>query len=150
MRERDELRYINRYKFALIRIRFPDGVYLQGTFSVYEKLDQVYEFVQSCLKNESIDFKLMSPIGGKFDDNDLNKTLHDLRWAKSMSPNQSNLIRIFYPLSGSGSSRILFLHSQQPNQRKQLVATTWKKTFWCSFNPCKVNLSDFIIYSFLL
>lgn len=79
MRERDELRYINRYKFALIRIRFPDGVYLQGTFSVYEKLDQVYEFVQSCLKNESIDFKLMSPIGGKFDDNDLNKTLHDLR-----------------------------------------------------------------------
>lgn len=79
MRERDELRYINRYKFALIRIRFPDGVYLQGTFSVYEKLGQVYEFVQSCLKNESIDFKLMSPIGGKFDDNDLNKTLHDLR-----------------------------------------------------------------------
>lgn len=79
MRERDELRYINRYKFALIRIRFPDGVYLQGTFSVYEKLSQVYEFVQSCLKNEAMDFKLMSPIGGKFDDDDLNRTLHDLR-----------------------------------------------------------------------
>lgn len=81
MREREELRYINRYKFALIRVRFPDGVYLQGTFSVYEKLSQIYEFVQSCLKNEGIDFKLMSPIGGKFEDEDLDKTLHDLRWA---------------------------------------------------------------------
>lgn len=80
MREREELRYINRYKFALIRVRFPDGVYLQGTFSVYEKLGQVYEFVQSCLKNEGIDFKLISPVGGKFDDDDdLNKTLHTLR-----------------------------------------------------------------------
>lgn len=29
MRERDELREIRKYKFALIRIRFPDGLYLQ-------------------------------------------------------------------------------------------------------------------------
>lgn len=79
MREREELRYINRYKFALIRVRFPDGVYLQGTFSVYEKLCQVYEFVQSCLKNESLEFKLMSPIGGAFTNEDKSKTLHDLR-----------------------------------------------------------------------
>lgn len=79
MREREELRFINRYKFALIRVRFPDGVYLQGTFSVYEKLSQVYEFVQSCLKNEDIDFKLVSPLGLKFDE-DLDKTLYDLRW----------------------------------------------------------------------
>lgn len=79
MRDRDELRYINRYKFALIRIRFPDGVYLQGTFSVYEKLSQVYDFVRSCLKNESLDFKLVTPIGSKFDAEDLNRTFHDLR-----------------------------------------------------------------------
>lgn len=79
MREREELRYIQRYKFALIRIRFPDGVYLQGTFSVYEKFDQVYAFVQSCLRNEAQEFKLMSPIGTKWDDDDMNKTLFDLR-----------------------------------------------------------------------
>lgn len=79
MREREELRYINRYKFALIRVRFPDGVYLQGTFSVYEKLSQVYEFVESCLKNEGISFDLNSPIGGAFSDEDKSKTLHDLR-----------------------------------------------------------------------
>lgn len=80
MREREELRYIQRYKFALIRVRFPDGVYLQGTFSVYEKLEQVYSFVQSCLKNESAEFKLMSPIGTKWCDDDMNKTLFDLRY----------------------------------------------------------------------
>lgn len=79
MREREELRSINKYKFALIRVRFPDGVYLQGTFSVYEKLGDVYGFVQSCLKNEVIEFKLVSPIGGRFEDEDLNKSLHDLR-----------------------------------------------------------------------
>lgn len=79
MREREELRYIQRYKFALIRVRFPDGFYLQGTFSVYEKLEQVYAFVQSCLKNENLDFKLLSPIGTKWSDDDLNKTLFDLR-----------------------------------------------------------------------
>lgn len=79
MREREELRYIQRYKFALIRVRFPDGVYLQGTFSVYEKLSQVFEFVQSCLKNEALEFKLMSPIGGNFETEDLNKSLFDLR-----------------------------------------------------------------------
>lgn len=79
MREREELRVINRYKFALVRVRFPDGVYLQGTFSVYEKLSQVYEFVQSCLKNETIAFKLLSPLGTKFEDEDLNKSFYDLR-----------------------------------------------------------------------
>lgn len=29
MREKDEIREIRKYKFALIRIRFPDGLYLQ-------------------------------------------------------------------------------------------------------------------------
>lgn len=29
MREKEEVRVLNRYKFALIRIRFPDGIYLQ-------------------------------------------------------------------------------------------------------------------------
>lgn len=80
MREREELRYIQRYKFALIRVRFPDGIYLQGTFSVYEKLEAVYAFVQSCLKNESLEFRLMSPIGMKLDDEDKCKSLFDLRF----------------------------------------------------------------------
>lgn len=79
MREREELRYIQRYKFALIRVRFPDGVYLQGTFSVYDKLEQVYEFVRSCLNNEGLEFKLMSPLGTKWEDDEKAKSLFDLR-----------------------------------------------------------------------
>lgn len=79
MREREELRYIQRYRFALIRVRFPDGVYLQGTFSVYEKLELVYDFVRSCLNNEGLEFKLMIPLATKCDEEDKAKSLFDLR-----------------------------------------------------------------------
>uniref|UniRef100_A0A8W7Q014 UBX domain-containing protein n=1 Tax=Anopheles coluzzii TaxID=1518534 RepID=A0A8W7Q014_ANOCL len=80
MREKEELRTINRYKFSLIRVRFPNGVYLQGTFNVYEKFGQVCEFVQSCLMHESADFALVSPGGLKYDDpDDLDRSLYDLR-----------------------------------------------------------------------
>lgn len=99
MREREELRAANMYKFSLIRVRFPDGVILQvisvvtfptsniyyqrtfsqGTFSVYEKLSHVYEFVTSCLKDETFDYTLISPAGSKLGDEELDKSLYDLR-----------------------------------------------------------------------
>lgn len=104
MREREEQRAANMYKFSLIRVRFPDGVILQvlgiiclvlndnrtdrsdnptvfsqGTFSVYEKLSHVYEFVTSCLKDESFDYTLISPAGSKLGDDELDKSLYDLR-----------------------------------------------------------------------
>lgn len=37
------------------------------------------EFVQSCLKDESFEFELLSPTGHKFSDTDINKSLYDLR-----------------------------------------------------------------------
>ncbi|XP_058462698.1 UBX domain-containing protein 6 [Malaya genurostris] len=79
MREKEELRVINRYKFSLIRIRFPNGVYLQGTFNVYEKLSQVFEFVQSCLMHEASEFSLVLPTGQRFSESDMDKSLFDLR-----------------------------------------------------------------------
>lgn len=79
MREKEELRTMNRYKFSLIRVRFPNGVYLQGTFNVYEKLSQVYEFVQSCLMHEAAEFALILPTGQRFADDDHDKSLYDLR-----------------------------------------------------------------------
>lgn len=51
----------------------------QGTFSVYEKLSHIYEFVTSCLKDESFDYVLMSPAGIKLSDEDFDKSLFDLR-----------------------------------------------------------------------
>lgn len=79
MREKEELRTINRYKFTLIRVRFPNGVFLQGTFNVYEKLSQVYEFVQSCLMHEASEFVLISPTEQRFTEADFDKSLYDLK-----------------------------------------------------------------------
>lgn len=79
MRERDELRTVNRYRYALIRVRLPNGLYLQGTFNVYEKLTEIYDFVQSCLKDEVGEFSLIAPAGVRFSRDDMEKTLHDLR-----------------------------------------------------------------------
>ncbi len=42
-----------------IGVRFPEGYYLQGTFSVYENLSAVYEFVKSCLTDENAQFILV-------------------------------------------------------------------------------------------
>ncbi|XP_058064828.1 UBX domain-containing protein 6 [Anopheles bellator] len=85
MREKEELRTINRYKFCLLRVRFPNGVYLQGTFNVYEKLAQLYEFVQSCLMHESAEFSLV-PTGGQkcSGQEEMNKSLYDLRFVPTM------------------------------------------------------------------
>ncbi|KAL1513965.1 hypothetical protein ABEB36_003299 [Hypothenemus hampei] len=79
MREKDELREIRKYKFALIRIRFPDGIYLQGTFSVYEKLAEVFDFIRENLEHEGLPFTLVDPMGHKFEEKDFDATLADLR-----------------------------------------------------------------------
>lgn len=51
MRERAEIKERRKYRFCLIRIRFPDGLVLQGTFSVYEKFKMVEEFVSDSLEH---------------------------------------------------------------------------------------------------
>lgn len=80
MREKEEQRVMNRFNFALIRVRFPDGVYLQGTFNVYEKLEDVFEMVKSCLKNKEAEFSLVGPTGHKFSNaEDRDMALHDLK-----------------------------------------------------------------------
>ncbi|XP_059056204.1 UBX domain-containing protein 6 [Achroia grisella] len=80
MREKDELREMRKYKFAIIRIRFPDGILLQGTFSVYERYNEIYEFVQENLEHSGLPFVLNTPTGHKLNiEEDANKTLIDLR-----------------------------------------------------------------------
>lgn len=51
MREREEMKERRKYRFCLIRVRFPDGLVLQGTFSVYEKFKMVEEFVADNLEH---------------------------------------------------------------------------------------------------
>lgn len=79
MREKEQERYANKFKYALIRIRFPDGLYLQGTFGVHEKLSEVFDFVLGSLEYESAEFSLISPDNLKFSIEDSEKTLSTLR-----------------------------------------------------------------------
>ncbi|KAF4522279.1 hypothetical protein B566_EDAN011975 [Ephemera danica] len=70
MREKEEMREMKMYKYAIIRIRFPDAVLLQGTFNVYEKLEAVLNFVrESVVSIENAEevrhFSLVTPIGQK-------------------------------------------------------------------------------------
>lgn len=78
MREKDEERELRRYRFTLIRIRFPDNIILQGTFSVHDKYKEVVEFVKENLINADIPFLLLL-VGQKIRENDYDKTLLELR-----------------------------------------------------------------------
>ncbi|CAG0923023.1 unnamed protein product [Notodromas monacha] len=63
MRERDQIVEKRQYKYALIRVKFPDGVLLQGTFGVYEKIPAVVEFVQENIADDQSAFKLTAFAG---------------------------------------------------------------------------------------
>ncbi len=68
MREREQLRELRRYRYTLIRVRFPDGVILQGTFRATEKLEAVFDYVRENLENNWMPFFLSSSTGHKFTD----------------------------------------------------------------------------------
>lgn len=79
MREKDEQRMLRRYKFAILRIKFPDSIILQGTFSVHEKFQNVIEYISENLINHEVSFSLVTPDGIKLMENCHDKTLLELR-----------------------------------------------------------------------
>lgn len=54
-----------RYKAAIIRIQFPDGVILQGMFLPWETTAAIYEFVSSSLNDPGTRFDLVAPLQSK-------------------------------------------------------------------------------------
>ncbi|KAH7365657.1 hypothetical protein KP509_18G039900 [Ceratopteris richardii] len=50
-----------RYKAAIVRVQFPDGVILQGMFLPWETTTAIYEFVSNSLRDPSIQFNLVAP-----------------------------------------------------------------------------------------
>ncbi|XP_022953302.1 plant UBX domain-containing protein 2-like [Cucurbita moschata] len=54
-----------KYNRTVIRIQFPDGVVLQGIFSPWEPTSALYEFVSTALKEPSLEFELIQPVGVK-------------------------------------------------------------------------------------
>lgn len=70
MRERDERRELTKYRFVLIRVRFPD-VLLQGTFKANEPFSCLADFVRENLDQDWIPFHLSSAGGQKISDHSL-------------------------------------------------------------------------------
>lgn len=72
-----------KYTRTVIRIQFPDGVVLQGVFSPREPTSALYEFVSTALKEPSLEFELIHPVGVKrrtiahFPTGERGKTLDD-------------------------------------------------------------------------
>ena len=71
MRESDKLPK-RIYKFAVVRIRFPDGILLQGTFRCSEKLNDIKDFVKENLTLDWLPFNLCDSIGRSISDESAN------------------------------------------------------------------------------
>ncbi|NXE57720.1 UBXN6 protein, partial [Casuarius casuarius] len=71
MREKDEQREMRKYNYTLIRVRFPDGYILQGTFYARESVSVLYNFVREALTRDWLPFELLGPGGLKLTDENL-------------------------------------------------------------------------------
>ncbi|XP_064633426.1 UBX domain-containing protein 6-like [Lineus longissimus] len=76
MREADEKRELRRYRYTLLRVRFPDNIILQGTFRAQEKCSALFEFVREHLDRDWVPFHLAAPTGHKLAADD--KTMAEL------------------------------------------------------------------------
>ncbi|XP_077601396.1 UBX domain-containing protein 6 [Crocuta crocuta] len=65
MREREEQREMRRYTYTLLRVRFPDGCLLQGTFYARERVAALYAFVREALQSDWLPFELLASGGQK-------------------------------------------------------------------------------------
>ncbi|XP_049645352.1 UBX domain-containing protein 6 [Suncus etruscus] len=65
MREKDEQRDLRKYTYTLLRVRFPDGCLLQGTFYARERVATLFSFVREVLQNDWQPFDLLASGGQK-------------------------------------------------------------------------------------
>ncbi|XP_033625124.1 UBX domain-containing protein 6-like [Asterias rubens] len=86
-REAEIQKNLRRYRYALIRVRFPDGILLQGTFHATEKLSALFEFTRNMLVNDWQPFVLTDATGRKFSEE--NCSLAELRLAPAAVVNFS-------------------------------------------------------------
>ncbi|CAB0017368.1 unnamed protein product [Nesidiocoris tenuis] len=84
MREKKESNHLAKYKFSLLRVRFPDTSFLQGTFTRYDTQKSIREFIDSCLR-EPLRYSLYCPHSkNTLSEKDDSKTLYELRLIPSV------------------------------------------------------------------
>ncbi|NXJ02045.1 UBXN6 protein, partial [Psophia crepitans] len=71
MREKEEQREMRKYNYTLVRVRFPDGYILQGTFYARESVSALYNLVREALRDDWLPFELLGPGGLKLMDENL-------------------------------------------------------------------------------
>lgn len=84
MRDKQERKHLVKYKYTVLRVRFPDSVILQGTFGRLDTQNCVKEFINSCLVRP-FKYSLFCSITKSvlLNSND-NKTLLDLKLVPSV------------------------------------------------------------------
>ena len=78
MREKFMKQKERKYRYTLIRIRFPDNKILQGTFAVNENYQEVVKFVKEHLKHEEFPFHLIAVTREKLTEADFERTLESM------------------------------------------------------------------------
>lgn len=63
MRDRMQNRDNRFYRFAAIRIRFPNDIIIQGTFYASDNLATVRMWITDCLQDQSMSYQLLAPPG---------------------------------------------------------------------------------------
>uniref|UniRef100_F6U781 UBX domain-containing protein 6 n=1 Tax=Ornithorhynchus anatinus TaxID=9258 RepID=F6U781_ORNAN len=71
MREKEEQREMKKYVYTLLRVRFPDGYILQGTFYARERVSTLYAFVREALQSDWLPFELLPSGRQKLTDDNL-------------------------------------------------------------------------------
>lgn len=61
MRERLKIQEIRLFRYALIRVRLPDDLILQGTFYANDRLSALRVWISACLENEHETYRLYAP-----------------------------------------------------------------------------------------
>lgn len=76
--KRDKVKATNQeFTYSFIRIRFPDGTSVQGTFESVEKVYAIYEWIKNYLEENDTQFILVTPNGKQLLETDFNQSLSE-------------------------------------------------------------------------
>lgn len=82
LQEYNKLREKKVYSTSIVRIKFPDGLILQGKFGAREKISAIYEYVKECILEQDREFTLYKAPPKK-NITELNQTLTKLELVPS-------------------------------------------------------------------
>ncbi|XP_071492398.1 UBX domain-containing protein 6-like [Diadema antillarum] len=120
MREAETQKALRWYRYALIRIRFPDGILLQGTFNARDRLGILKEFIRSQLCNSWQPFILTDPGNTKLTDDDAMLAALNLAPAAVVNFSWDAAVMSDIAAAGQGAMRTTYLKPEAMRQLQPL------------------------------